>query len=111
MTALQSDGKGTELALAPEMYGVAQSGVPWVHRIEEHPAWPVLSQIPERVIAYIPLPRFTVRQLLELQTGSVIRSASLTSDLVPMKIGLVRLVWGEFEMIDHKLALRVTKLA
>jgi flagellar motor switch protein FliN/FliY len=112
MTALQSEVKGTELAFSPEMQAAAaHRSVPWVHRIEEHPSWPVLAEIPETMIVYIPLPGFTLRQLLELEKGKVVLSASPTADLVPMGIGSVRLVWGEFEMINRNLALRVTKLA
>ena len=111
MTGLQNETKGGELAISPLGYGVTRQTLPAMHRIEEHPAWAVLAEVPERTVAYIPLLHFTVHHLLTLEKGKVFTSKVLTSDLVPMKIGSVRLVWGEFEMMNHNLALRVTKLA
>jgi flagellar motor switch protein FliN/FliY len=111
MTAVQSEGKSGELAISAASYAQSRQNLAWVHRIEEHPSWPVLAQIPDTVVAYIPLSHFTVHHLLTLEKGKVFTSKVLTSDLVPMKLGSVRLVWGEFEMVNHNLALRVTKLA
>jgi flagellar motor switch protein FliN/FliY len=111
MTALQSETKSGELAVSPQGHGSARRDLPWVRRVEEHPLWPVLSQVPERTVAYIPLSHFTVHHLLTLEKGRVFTSNVLTSDLVPMRIGSVKLVWGEFETVNHRLALRITELA
>ena len=111
MTALQTEVRGGELAIPPGMYMTSQQNMPWIHRIEEHGSWPTFAEIPETMVAYIPLSRFTVHHLLTLEKGKVFTSKVLTSDLVALKLGSVRLVWGEFEMVNQSLALRVTKLA
>jgi len=80
-------------------------------RIDEHPAWTSLSRVPETLIALIPLRKFTVRALLLLSTGQMIFSDSSAEKDVPMKIGQTQLAWGEFEVIDSVMALRITKVA
>jgi flagellar motor switch/type III secretory pathway protein FliN len=83
----------------------------WMNRIEEHPAWPSLARVPETLTALIPLRRFTVRSLLLLDKGQMIESnRSLTED-IPMKIGGVQIAWGEFEVVERTMALRVTRVA
>jgi flagellar motor switch protein FliM len=83
----------------------------WMKRIEEHPAWPSLSRVPETLTALIPLRRFTVRSLLLLDKGQMIESDRALSEDIPMKIGAVQIAWGEFEVVEHTMALRVTRVA
>lgn len=111
MNAVHSEAKSNDLALTPGMYMSSHTKLPWMQRLEEHVSWPVLAKVPETLIVFIPLSNFTVRALLGLEKGHVIGSEVMTSDLVPMKIGVVKVAWGEFEMVEQALALRVTKLA
>jgi flagellar motor switch/type III secretory pathway protein FliN len=90
-----------ELALPPDG---------WMHRIEEHPAWPSLARVPEKLTALIPLRRFTVRSLLLLDKGQMIESNRSLAEDIPMQIGGVQIAWGEFEVVEHTIALRVTRL-
>ena len=83
----------------------------WMMRIEEHPAWPSLSRVPETLTALIPLRPFTVRSLLLLEKGQMIESDRALSEDIPMKIGSVQIAWGEFEVVEHIMALRVTRVA
>jgi flagellar motor switch protein FliM len=84
--------------------------VPWVTRIEDHLAWPVLSQLPVTLTVRISLKRLRVRDLLRLEKGQVLESAwSQTSD-VPVAAGEVRLCWGEFEVSGQQIGVRLTQL-
>jgi flagellar motor switch protein FliM len=98
----------TPLIAAAESRGVPDS---WMQRIEEHPAWPSLSRVPETLTALIPLRQFTVRSLLLLDKGQMIESDSPLNEDIPMKIGAVQIAWGEFEVVEHVMALRVTRVA
>lgn len=111
MSAIEAGGKTGDLALSHGSSTAVHPSLPWLQRIEEHPSWPVLAEIPEKMIAAVVLPRFTLRDLMTMEKGSVFKSDCLTSDLIPMKIGTVQIAWGEFELVDHSLALRVTRLA
>ena len=79
--------------------------------IEEHPDWHLLQRLPMRLTAGIPLPRFRVKDLLALRPGQMLSSAWLSTDDVPLKIGAVQLSWSEFEVVEKRMAIRLTRLA
>jgi flagellar motor switch/type III secretory pathway protein FliN len=79
--------------------------------IEKHPDWALLGRIPMCVAASIPLRGFTVRDLVELRAGAVVRSEWLSGEDVPLKIGAVEIGWSEFEVVEQRLAIRLTRLA
>lgn len=79
-------------------------------QIEQHPAWEMLSQIRMTLRAEVPLSRFCVRDLLALTVGQVFESASPDTEDVPIRVGSAQLGWGEFEVIEQQMALRVTRL-
>lgn len=82
----------------------------WMPRIEEHPAWEMLSQIGMTLRAEVALEGFRVRDLLTLAAGQVFETSSPDTDDVPIRIGNVQLGWGEFEVVEQQMALRVTRL-
>lgn len=86
-------------------------GIAWMARIEEHPAWPVLSRLLVTMAAKVPLSRFRVQDLLGLAEGQVFESTSSDTEDVPLKVGDVQLGWTEFEVVEQKIALRLTRLA
>ncbi len=88
----------------------AVPAAPWMIRIEEHSAWLVLSRLPVTMAAEIPLSRFRVRDLLGLAEGQVFESASPDTEDVPLKVGDVQLGWTEFEVVEQRIALRLTRL-
>src|SRR5215472_10373309 len=57
----------------------------------------------------VPLPSFRVQNLLSLEKGQVIESAWPHTEDLPLWSGGVHLVWTEFEVVDQKLAVRVTR--
>ncbi|MDW5264316.1 MULTISPECIES: FliM/FliN family flagellar motor C-terminal domain-containing protein [Acidobacteriaceae] len=84
--------------------------VPWMSRIEEHSAWPKLSGLELMMAVEVPLLRFKVQDLLGLSEGQVFESAFSDTEDVPLRIGGVQLGWTEFEVVDQKIALRLTRL-
>jgi flagellar motor switch protein FliN/FliY len=84
--------------------------VPWMMRIEEHPSWEKLAQLRTSIRAEVALDSFTVRDLLAMKEGQVFESLSPATEDVPVKIGQVHVGWSEFEVLDHTMALRLTRL-
>jgi flagellar motor switch protein FliN/FliY len=89
---------------------VASPTVPWMSKIEEHPAWPKLCRLELMLAVQIPLLRFKVQDLLRLAEGQVFESAFPETEDVPLRVGDVQLGWTEFEVVDQKIALRLTRL-
>lgn len=85
--------------------------IPTMANLEDHPAWLTLSQLPVTMTAQIALSRFKVRNLLGLTPGQVFESVSPDTEDVPLWSGGVQLGWTEFEVVDQKIALRLTRLA
>ena len=83
---------------------------PWMSRIEEHPAWEILAAMRMRIRAEVPLSRFTVRDLLALAEGQVFESMAPDTEDVPVKVGQVQMGWSEFEVVEQRMALRLTRL-
>lgn len=83
---------------------------PWMLRIEEHSAWPTMSHLTVTMAVEVSLPGFKVQDLLRLSEGQVFESASPDTEDVPLKVGNVQLGWTEFEVVEHRIALRLTRL-
>lgn len=79
--------------------------------LEEHPAWPTLARMPTVLSVNIPLRGFRVCHLLVLQAGHTIASAWSVKEDVPLKLGKLDVCWGEFEVVEQQMALRLTRLA
>jgi flagellar motor switch protein FliM len=109
--------RGTELATrSPEAITAANldlmqvaSKLPWMMRIEEHPYWETLSQLRVTLRAGVVL-RFSVRDLLALKKGQIFESLSPATDDVPVKVAQAQLGWSEFEVLEQRMALRLTRL-
>ncbi|HUZ93336.1 MAG TPA: FliM/FliN family flagellar motor C-terminal domain-containing protein [Edaphobacter sp.] len=89
---------------------VAGPKAPWMSKIEEHPAWPKLCRLDLMLAVEIPLIRFKVQDLLRLAEGQVFESAFPDTEDVPLRVGDIQLGWTEFEVVDQKIALRLTRL-
>jgi flagellar motor switch protein FliM len=106
----------TATALNAEMKATANPAMPeaprssWMSRIEEHSAWPALSRLAVTMAVAVPLVRFKVQDLLGLKEGQVFESASPETEDVPLKVGDVHLGCTEFEVVEQKVALRLTRL-
>ena len=84
---------------------------PTMQRVEEHEAWPLLSRLPMRLAAGVPVMKFRVRDLLALKAGVVVQTSWPSAEDVPLSMGRVQLSWSEFEVVDGRMAVRLTRLA
>jgi flagellar motor switch/type III secretory pathway protein FliN len=67
--------------------------------------------LPCKATSEIPVPRFTVSDLLNLKTGTVVQTASPAVKDIPIFINRVPLGWGRFEVVEDRLAIRLTEFA
>jgi len=70
-----------------------------------------VARLPVELDVSVPVRNFLVRDLLALEPSRLIASDWGHGDDVPLASGPVQLAWSEFEVIDTKLAVRVTRLA
>ncbi len=66
--------------------------------------------MPVELDVAIPVPDFRVRNLLALAPGQLIESRWGNGEDVPLASGAVQLAWTEFEVIESRLAVRITRL-
>jgi flagellar motor switch protein FliM len=79
--------------------------------MEEHAAWPMIGRLPVAMNVAIPVRGVKVRDLLNLRHGKIIGTSWAVTDDIPLKAGALQLCWGEFEVVERKMALRLTRLA
>jgi flagellar motor switch protein FliM len=108
-TELATRSAGISVEAGLELARAAQA-MPWMTRIEEHPSWEVLSQLRVTLRAAVRLNRFRVRDLLTLEEGQVFESLSPDTDDVTLLVGKVQVGWSEFEVLEQRMALRLTRL-
>jgi flagellar motor switch protein FliN/FliY len=64
-----------------------------------------------KTTAEIAVPKFTVGDLLSLRKGSVVLTATPVADDIPLRVNKILLGWGRFEVVNDRLAVRITELA
>ena len=69
-----------------------------------------VTHLPVELDVTVPVRRFRVRNLLALEPGQVIESQWGYSEDVPLGSVEVQLAWSEFEVVDTRLAVRITRL-
>jgi flagellar motor switch protein FliM len=111
MTGNELAIRNTEISMSTdkEPSGIVLA-TPWMSRIEEHPQWEILSQLRVSLRAAVTLNRFKVRDLLALKEGQIFESLSPDTDDVVLLAGKVQLGWSEFEVLDQRMAVRLTRL-
>ena len=70
-----------------------------------------ITRIPIEVDVSIPIRKFRVRNLLSLSAGQVITTPWVEGEDLPLGARGAQLAWTEFEVIDQKLAVRITRMA
>jgi flagellar motor switch/type III secretory pathway protein FliN len=70
-----------------------------------------LDHLPMQLDVLVKVRSLRVADLLALRKGSVVETVHEHSQDVPMRCGGALLVWGEFEVIEQKLGVRITRLA
>jgi len=59
----------------------------------------------------IPVPGFTVGDLLALTPGAIVQTATPCAKDIPIQINRISLGSGKFEVIGERLAIRITEFA
>jgi flagellar motor switch/type III secretory pathway protein FliN len=108
-TELATRSPETMMQNGPELAVMAPT-TSWMMRIEEHPSWGILSMLRVSLRATVALNRFCVRDLLTLREGQVLESASPGKEDVMICAGEVQLGWSEFEVLEQRMAVRLTRL-
>ena len=67
-------------------------------------------RLPVEIDVAVPIRSFRVRDLLTLSSGTVIAAQWIQGDDLPLAGPGAQLAWTEFEVIEHKLAVRITRL-
>jgi len=73
--------------------------------------WQEAARLPCVLSVDVPLRDFTVRDLLQLEPGSVVESKNVNGADVPVLVNTRLIGWAEFEVMGHRLAIRLTELA
>jgi flagellar motor switch/type III secretory pathway protein FliN len=70
-----------------------------------------VRRIPIEIDVSVPIRRFQVRDVLALNEGQVIVTRWVEGEDMPLAAHGTQLAWAEIEVIDQKLAVRLTRLA
>jgi flagellar motor switch/type III secretory pathway protein FliN len=92
----------------------SQALVPATRPSEEEAETPFSPQVlclPVELDITVPIRGFRVRHLLALEPGKLIESQWSSGNDLPLAARDVRLAWTEFEVVESKLAVRVTRMA
>jgi len=101
------DGPGADSTLAFKEKTSEQAESP-LARLDPESS---LGTLPVQLDVRVPVPDFRIENLLSLEKGSVLETEWPHGEDLPIWCGNVQLVWTEFEVVDQKLAARVTRLA
>jgi flagellar motor switch/type III secretory pathway protein FliN len=70
-----------------------------------------LDRLPMQLDVMVKVRSFRVQDLLAMEKGTVVETVHEHTQDVPMRCGGTLLVWSEFEVLDQRLAVRITRLA
>jgi flagellar motor switch protein FliN len=73
--------------------------------------WARVDQLPCLLTIEIPVPGFTVADLVNLERGRIIATRWTVGQDVPLRINDALIAWSEFEVVQNRLAVRLTELA
>jgi flagellar motor switch protein FliN/FliY len=69
------------------------------------------ARLPVELDVAIPVRDFRVRDLLSMEPGQVIATQWGQGEDLPLSAGAAQLAWSEFEVVESRLAVRVTRLS
>ena len=70
-----------------------------------------MERLPVGLVVSVPVREFRVHHLLAMAPGALIETQWGHGEDLPLASGDVQLAWSEFEVVDTRLAVRVTRLA
>jgi len=77
----------------------------------EEDEWGALVDLPCALTLDLAIPEIRVRDLIELDTDSVLDTGWIQSKDVPVRVNGRFIGWAEFEVVGERLAVRITELA
>ncbi len=78
---------------------------------EEKSVFPApVFRLPVNLAVSVPVRDFRVRRLLALAPGQVIETQWNHGEDLPLTAGDVEVAWSEFEVVETRLAVRITRL-
>jgi len=72
--------------------------------------WPEALELPCELCVALDVPHFTIRDLLSLSVNSLVDSRRREGAHVPVRVNGIMVGWAEFDVIDGKLAVRLTEM-
>jgi flagellar motor switch protein FliN/FliY len=72
--------------------------------------WPEAMELPCQLHVALEVPHFTVRDLLSLRVNSLVDTQRREGAHVPVLVNSVMVGWAEFDVIDGRLAVRMTEM-
>ena len=73
--------------------------------------WVRVGPLPCLLTVEIPLPGFTVGDLVHLERGLIVATRWTVGQDVPLRVNGELIAWSEFEVLQRFLAVRLTELA
>jgi flagellar motor switch protein FliN/FliY len=73
--------------------------------------WEEAAWLPCAFSVDLPVHKFSVRELLQLEKGSVLETRFQNGADVPVLVNGQRIGWAEFEVVNKRLAVRITELS
>jgi flagellar motor switch protein FliN len=73
--------------------------------------WLRVEPLPCLLTIEISVPGFTVADLVHLERGRIIASRWTVGQDVPLRLNGELIAWSEFEVVQNRLAVRLTELA
>ena len=82
--------------------------------VESGPAprelWPEALELPCQLSVALGVPHFTIRDLLSLRVHSLVDTGRREGAHVPVLVNDVMMGWAEFDVIEGRLAVRMTEM-
>jgi flagellar motor switch protein FliN/FliY len=75
-----------------------------------HEIWPEAMELSCQLYVALEIPRFTIRDLLSLDVNSLVDTRRREGAHVPVLVNSVMVGWAEFDVIDGRLAVRMTEM-
>jgi flagellar motor switch protein FliN/FliY len=72
--------------------------------------WPEVLELPCQLTVALEVPHFTTRDLLSLSVNSLVNTRRREGAHVPVMVNGVMVGWAEFDVIDGRLAVRMTEM-
>ena len=72
--------------------------------------WPEVLDLPCVLHVALEVPHFTIRDLMALSLHSVVDTRRREGTHVPVLVNGVMVAWAEFDVIDERLAVRMTEM-